>query len=63
MLGDDTALSVLGIGNLGIIPNGSGGSYTLSLLHAPSLHYNLLLVQELCKLGLSLEFGNDKFLV
>ena len=33
------------------------------MLHVPSLCSNLLLVQELCKLGLSLEFANDKFLV
>ena len=35
----------------------------MSVLHVPSLHYNLLSVHELCKLGLSLEFVDDQFLV
>ena len=60
---EDTAVLILGVDNLCIIPNGSCKSYTLSVLHVPSLCYNLLLVQELSKLGLSLEFANDKFLV
>ena len=59
MLGDDTSLPILGVGNLA---NGSGGSYTLSVLHLLGLRYNLLSVQELCKLGLSLEFAKDKVL-
>ena len=63
MLGDDTSLLILCISNLGKIPNGSSGSYNSSVLHVPSLCYNLLSVQELCKLGLSLEFADDKFLV
>ena len=56
-------LHILGIGNLCFLPNGYGGSYTLSVLHVPSLHYNLLSVHELCKLGLSLEFVDDQILV
>ena len=63
MLGDNTSLPILGIGNFCFLPNGYGGSYTLSVLHVPSLHYNLLSVHELCKLGLSLEFVDDHFLV
>ena len=63
LLGDDTSLPILGVGNLDIIPNGSRGSCTSSVLHVLGLCYNLLLVQELCKLGLSLEFVEDKFLV
>ena len=42
LLGDDTFLPILGVGNLGIIPNGSSGSYTLGVLHVPRLCYNLL---------------------
>ena len=63
MLGDNTFLPILGTGNLCFLPNGYGGSYTLSVLHVPSLHYNLLSVHKLCKLGLSLEFVDDQFLV
>ena len=63
MLCDDTSLLILGIDNLGIIPNGSGGSYTLSVLHVLGLFFYLLSMQELCKLGLSLKFADDKFLV
>ena len=63
LLGDNTSLWILGIGNLHFLPDGYGGSYTLSVLHVPSLHYNLLLMHELCKLGLSLEFVDDQFLV
>ena len=63
MLGDNTSLLILGVGNLGIVPNGFVGSYTLSVLHFPSLRYNLLLVQEICKLDLSCEFAEDKVLV
>ena len=63
LLGDNTSLRILGTGNLCFLPNGYGGSYTLSVLHVPSLHYNLLSVHELCKLGLSLEFVDDQFLV
>ena len=57
------SLLILGVDNLGIIPNGSRGSYTLSVLHVLGLCCNVILVQELCKLDLSLEFGKDKFLV
>ena len=46
LLGDDTSLPILGVGNLDIIPNGSGGSYTCSVLHVPGLRYNLLSVQD-----------------
>ena len=63
LLGDNTSLPILGTGNLHFLPNGYGGSYTLSVLHVPSLQYNLLSVHELCKLGLSLEFVDDQFLV
>ena len=35
----------------------------MSVLHVLSLHYNLLSLHELCKLGLSLEFVDDQFLV
>ena len=63
LIGDDTSLLILGIGNIGKIPNGSSGSYTLSVIHVLGLHYNLLSMQELCKLDLSLEFLDDKFLV
>ena len=55
LLDDDTSILILGIGNLGIIPNRSGGSYTLSFLHVPSLCYNFISMQELCKLSISLE--------
>ena len=38
--------------------------YTLlSVLHVPILHYNLLSLHELCRLGLSLDFVDDQFLV
>ena len=63
LLGDNTSLPILGIGNLCFLSNGYGGSYTLIVLHVPSFHYNLLFVHELCKLGLSLKFVDDKFLV
>ena len=63
LLGDNTSPRILGTDNLHLLPNGYGGSYTLSVLHVPSLHYNLLSVHELCKLGLSLEFLDDQFLV
>ena len=63
LLGDNTSLWILGIRNLCFLPNSYGSSYTLSVLHVPSLHYNLLFVHELCKLGLSLEFVDDQFLV
>ena len=56
-------LPILGIDNLGIIPNVSGGSYTLSVIHVLGLCYNLILVQELCKFSLSLEFEEDKLLL
>ena len=59
MLGDNTSLRFVGIGNLCFLLDGYGGSYTLSVLHVPSLHYNLLSMHELCKLGLSLEFVDD----
>ena len=63
LLGDNTSLWILGTGNLRFLPDGYGGSYTLSVLHVPILHYSLLSVHELCKLGLSLEFVDDQFLV
>ena len=63
LLRDNTSLWILGTSNLCFLPNGYGGSYTLSVLHVPSLHYNLLYVHEFCKLGLSLEFVDDQFLV
>ena len=63
LLGDDTSLLILGFSNLGIILNGSSGLYTSTLLHVLGLCYNLLSMQELCKLGLSLEFVDDQFLV
>ena len=63
LLGDDTTLPVLGVGYLGIIPDGSSGAYTSSVLHVPGLRYNLLSVRELCKLGLSLEFEDCKLTV
>ena len=62
-MGDNTSLLILGVDNIGIIPNGSSGSYTSSVLHVLGLCYNLLSMQELCKLGLSLEFVDDTFLV
>ena len=39
-LGDDSSLPILGVGNLDVIPNGSGGSHTSAVLHVPGLHYN-----------------------
>ena len=63
LLGDNTSLWILGTGNLHFLPNDYGGSYTLSVLHVPSLHYNLLSLHELSKLGLSLEFVDDQFLI
>ena len=63
LLRDNTSLWILGTSNLPFLRDGYGGSYTLSVFHVPSLHYNLLLVHELCKLGLSLEFVDDQFLV
>ena len=62
LLGDDTSLPTICIGNLAI-PNGVGGSYTPSVLHVLGLCYNLLSMHELCKLGLSFEFNERKFLL
>ena len=63
LLGNDTSLFILGVGDLAIIPNGFGGLYTSSVLHIPHLHYNLISVHEVCKLGLSLEFKESKLIV
>ena len=63
LLGDNTSLWILGTDNLCFLPDGYGGSFTLSVLHVPSLRYNLRSMQEICKIDISLDFVEDKFLV
>ncbi|KAI5062669.1 hypothetical protein GOP47_0023208 [Adiantum capillus-veneris] len=58
-IGDKTSVPIHGIGNLKIIPNGKGGMFTSKVLYVLDLGYHLLLVKELCHLGLLIELFED----
>ena len=61
-IGDKSLVQIQGISDLDLIPNGFGGTYTCEEFYAPSLHYDLLLVCELGKVGLQIEFDEDHYI-
>ncbi|MCO5592337.1 hypothetical protein L7F22_046338 [Adiantum nelumboides] len=59
--GDNSNTPIHGIGEMQLISDGKGGFYISQVLYVPSLGFHLLLVSQLCKLGLMVEFSKDHF--
>ena len=60
LIGDNSSIQIQEMGYLYLIPNGSSGTYTCEVLYVPNLHYNLLSICELHKLGLWIEFVENQ---
>eukprot|EP00250_Pteridium_aquilinum_P021206 c25055_g1_i2 orf=720-1535(+) len=62
-IGDSSHVPIEGIGDLTLIPDGKGGSLSGEVLYVPGLGFHLLSMKELCRIGLQVEFLEDRFCV